>query len=592
MENIREYLKKYRIITDGAMGTYYSELTGNPDAVVELGVLEHPDIIERIHNEYIEAGAKLIRTDTFAANTAVLGIQRREQSRLIEEACRIAQKCASGRAYVAGDIGPIRAGMEDDEQAVEEYKMICDIFIRMKTDAIRFETFPDMECIRQVLRYIRSKSDVFVMVDFCVDKNGFTGSGISAARLMKTAGEEDCIDACGFNCGIGSGHMSRIIHSIQFPGTKYISCLPNAGYPEQMHNRVIFMNNSSYFCQNISGIAELGADIIGGCCGTRPSYIKEMSEKIKIKKPDVRPCAAPGRICGIEAKEPAPNEFMQLFKNRDKVVAVELDPPYNADYDKLIEQAHFLKKRGVHILTFADSPMGRSRVDSVLMSLKVMQETGMRVMPHICCRDKNVIAMRSMLLGAYINGIRQLLLVTGDPVPGSERASTTGVFDYNSIKLMNFVKEMNFEHFSNEPLFYGGALNVTLGQFDKIMERTKKKIDAGASYFMTQPVYTDAGIERLARLRDKLGTKVLCGVMPFVSYRNANFIKNEFIGIDVPDDIAARYRPDMSAEEGEETGAQIANELIDKMYDFVDGFYFMLPFNRVSLMDKINVNNR
>ena len=176
------------------------------------------------------------------------------------------------------------------------------------------------------------------------------------------------------------------------------------------------------------------------------------------------------------------------------------------------------------------------------MSLKVTQETGMMVMPHVCCRDKNVIAMRSTLLGAYINGIRQLLLVTGDPVPSVSRVSTTGVFDYNSIRLMNFVKEMNQEHF--------------------------------------------------AMIKEKMDTKILCGIMPLVSYRNANFIKNEFIGIDVPDEIVARYSPDMSKEEGEAVGAQIANELIGQMYDYVDGFYFMLPFNRVSLMDKININNR
>ena len=170
--------------------------------------------------------------------------------------------------------------------------------------------------------------------------------------------------------------------------------------------------------------------------------------------------------------------------------------------------------------------------------------------------------------------------------------STTGVFDYNSIRLMNFVKEMNQEHFADEPLYYGGALNVTLGRIDRIMERMQKKIDNGASYFMTQPVFSKEGIERLAIIKEKMDTKILCGIMPLVSYRNANFIKNEFIGIDVPDEIVARYSPDMSKEEGEAVGAQIANELIGQMYDYVDGFYFMLPFNRVSLMDKININNR
>lgn len=590
MESLREYLKEHRLITDGAMGTYYAELAKDQTSLVERCTLENPDIIEKIHNEYIEAGAKLIRTNTFAANTAVLGADKEEQEKLIVKACEIARKCADGKAYVAGDIGPIKAAPEAEDEVTDEYMRMCDIFIRMGVDAIRFETFSDISEIEPVLKYIRSKSDVFIMVDFCLNKNGFTAAGISADRLMKKAAELDCVDSCGFNCGIGSGHMGMIMQRICVPEGKYISCIPNAGYPEQMQNRMMFMDNVNYFCKNIEKIAQLGVDITGGCCGTRPSHIKGIVDKIGYEKSGHKNILRDGG--SVEVREQVSNEFIEMFKPEHKVVAVELDPPYDANYDKLIEQAHFLKKHDVDILTFADSPMGRSRVDSILMSLKVMQETGIKVMPHVCCRDKNVIAMRSTLLGAYISGIRQLLLVTGDPVPSVSRTSTTGVFDYNSIRLMSFVKEMNQEHFPDEPFYYGGALNVTLGRLDKIIERMQKKIDAGASYFMTQPVFTDEGIERLAIIKSRLDTRILCGIMPLISYRNANFIKNEFIGIDVPDEIVARYSPDMTPKQGEETGAQIANELIDKMYDIVDGFDFMLPFNRVSLMEKINVNNR
>lgn len=590
MESLREYLKEHRLITDGAMGTYYAELAKDQTSLVERCTLENPDIIEKIHNEYIEAGAKLIRTNTFAANTAVLGADKEEQEKLIVKACEIARKCADGKAYVAGDIGPIKAAPEAEDEVTDEYMRMCDIFIRMGVDAIRFETFSDISEIEPVLKYIRSKSDVFIMVDFCLNKNGFTAAGISADRLMKKAAELDCVDSCGFNCGIGSGHMGMIMQRICVPEGKYISCIPNAGYPEQMQNRMMFMDNVNYFCKNIEKIAQLGVDITGGCCGTRPSHIKGIVDKIGYEKSGHKNILRDGG--SVEVREQVSNEFIEMFKPEHKVVAVELDPPYDANYDKLIEQAHFLKKHDVDILTFADSPMGRSRVDSILMSLKVMQETGIKVMPHVCCRDKNVIAMRSTLLGAYISGIRQLLLVTGDPVPSVSRTSTTGVFDYNSIRLMSFVKEMNQEHFPDEPFYYGGALNVTLGRLDKIIERMQKKIDAGASYFMTQPVFTDEGIERLAIIKSRLDTRILCGIMPLISYRNANFIKNEFIGIDVPDEIVARYSPDMTSKQGEETGAQIANELIDKMYDIVDGFDFMLPFNRVSLMEKINVNNR
>ena len=244
------------------------------------------------------------------------------------------------------------------------------------------------------------------------------------------------------------------------------------------------------------------------------------------------------------------------------------------------------------MMTMADSPMGRSRVDSILMSVKLGGEVALPAMPHVCCRDKNMIAMRSTLLGAYINGIRNLLVVTGDPVPSDSRTTASSVFDYNSIRLMSFIKEMNEEHFKDDPIYYGGALNYARGNLDKIIERMQRKIDAGCSYFLTQPAYSDEDIERLRYIRSKLDTKILCGIMPFVSYRNANFVKNEFSDIYVPDDVLARYRMDMTKEEAEVVGAELAKELIEKMSDFADGFYFMLPFNRVSLLERINVKKQ
>ena len=586
MENIREYLKHHRLVMDGAMGTYYAKLAGVEQAFCELANLDNPDIIHKIHTEYVEAGAKLIRTNTFAANSQVLAMDFNEVKNVIEKACDIALTVASGRAYVAGDIGTIPENTEFNEDAVlDEYKKICDIFIEKNMDVILFETFSDTYYIQELVTYIRSKSNVFIMTNYCLNKNGYTSSGYSAAKLMNEAAAIEGIDACGFNCGIGSGHMNQIMKKMKFSNDRYITCLPNAGYPEQMQNRMIFMDNADYFADNMKNIADMGIDIIGGCCGTTPVYISKIISKISMEAQ--KRAEISHAVTISKTQESTKNEFYSLFETGKKVIAVELDPPYDAEYDKLIEYAHVLKKCGVDIITMADSPMGRSRVDSILMSVKVAKETGMNVMPHVCCRDKNMIAIRSSLLGAYISDIRNLLLVTGDPVPSTSRISTTGVFDYNSIRLMNFVKEMNEEHFANEPFYYGGALNVTNGNLDKIIERMNKKIDAGASYFMTQPVFSDEAVERLKIIKEKVDTKILCGIMPFVSYRNANFIKNEFIGIDVPDSIVDRYTPEMSKDEAEETGACIACELMEKLNTIVDGYYFMLPFNRVSLMERI-----
>jgi len=277
----------------------------------------------------------------------------------------------------------------------------------------------------------------------------------------------------------------------------------------------------------------------------------------------------------------------QQLQSGKKVIAVELDPPYDANIDQVMECAHILKANGADLITFADSPMGRSRVDSILMSIKIAKETGLNVMPHVCCRDRNMISMRSVLLGTYIHGVRNLLIVTGDPVPGESRVSTTGVFDYNSIQLMDYIKEMNMEHFAKEPIFYGGALNHARGPLEKVVERMKRKIDAGAKYFLTQPIYSIEDVERIRAIKQLVDTKILCGIMPLVSYRNACFIKNEISGIHVPEEIVDRYGPDMSREEAENVGATIAREMMELLDPIADGYYFMLPFNRVSLMDKI-----
>ncbi len=586
MMEIREYLKEHRLIVDGAMGTYYTSLVKDESSFCELANLEDPELITNIHRQYIEAGANLVRTNTFMISREALGIDEKTQDQLIINAVTSARKAADGKAYVAADIGPFHENAGTDEDRIlKEYMHICDVFLTQDIDAFSFETFSDLYYVLPVIKYIRAKKDIFIMVNFCLNKNGFTRSGVSASKLLYEIAKIDEIDACGFNCGIGSGHMSAVMERLNFPDNKYIACLPNAGYPEQMQSRMVFMDNVAYFTENIQKIAALGIDIIGSCCGTTPAYTKSICSHISLEKGTKHIFTSETET---ETKViPRKNAFYQKFSEGRKVIAVELDPPYDANYDRIIECSQQLKKQNVDVVTMADSPMGRSRVDSVLMSLKLTNEVGIPVMPHISCRDKNMIAMRSSLLGAYINGIRNLLLVTGDPVPSVSRMSTTGVFDYNSIQLMNFVKEMNEEHFKEEPFYYGGALNPTLGKLDKIIERMEKKIAAGASYFLTQPVFSDEAVDRIKEIKSRVDTKILCGIMPLISYRNANFIKNEFIGIDVPDEIIARYSPDMSKEEAENTGAAIARELIEKLNPYVDGYYFMLPFNRVSLVEKI-----
>ncbi len=593
---IQEYLKNHRLIADGSMGTYYSSLVNQPGAYSERANLNAPEMIEQIHRDYINAGAVIIRTNTFAANRHALNIDAEERKELVEVACHIAKKAVSEavhptadqrKVWILGDIGPIPADAgSTEEEILEEYLALCDIFLQEGLDGIHFETFDSLKYISRLVPYIKDKNrDMFLLVSFSLNKNGYSSAGISANRLLEQTAAQEGIDACGFNCGVGSGHMLQLLKKVSFPSDKFLYAAPNAGYPEQMQNRMIFMDNEVYFTDNMKRIAELGIDMIGGCCGTTPEYIRRMAKEIKLTGEQVVRIQI--KSSAEENIPEAGNEFYELFTQGKKVVAVELDPPFDANIDHIMECAHSLKAVKPDIITFADSPMGRSRVDSILMGTKIAEETGMRVMPHVCCRDRNMISMRAGILGAYIHGIRNLLLVTGDPVPGESRVSTTGVFDYNSVRLMEYVQEMNVEHFSKEPIYYGGALNYNRGSLENVINKMNQKITAGAKFFLTQPVFSKEDADRLKEIRSRVDTKLLCGIMPLVSYRNANFIKNELTGIHVPEEIVNRYRPDMSREEAEITGAQIANEIIQVTKDFADGYYFMLPFNRVSLMQKI-----
>ncbi len=602
--NIREYLKSHRIVTDGAMGTYYASLTDQESLISERANRTEPDMIRRIHREYLEAGADLLRTNTFAANRRMLSMTAEEQEELLRAACRLAaeavaeHEAATGKhSFIAGDIGPIRMSPAEQEEIdeLEEYRRMIDIFLDEGVDAILFETFSDTMYLKELAAYIHGKNpDVFCMAEFSLNQNGYALGGKSAVRLLEQAGMIEELDAIGFNCGVGSGHMLRMLQGLRLPTQKYISIAPNAGYPEQLQNRMVFLKNTEYFKENMRQIAESGVAILGACCGSTPEYIKELAEVVK----GVKPVALTRSALKTETEKEESvvkienNSFYAKLLAGKKVMVVELDPPYDAKDAKLIECADKLKKLDVDMLTVADSPSGRSRMDSILTAAKLVHMTGMTVMPHLSCRDRNMIAMRSALLGAYANDIRNFLFVTGDPVPGEARINTTGVFDYNSVNLMSFAGELNLEHFADEPIVYGGAINQGRRNFDIELSRVKKKVAAGARFFLTQPVYSQEDQKRLSRVKKETGAYVLVGIMPLVSYRNANFVKNELVGIDVPDEVLERYHPDMSREEGEETGVQLALEIMEQVKDWADGFYFMLPFNRVSLLEKIKERYR
>lgn len=580
---IQDKLKTRKLIFDGAFGTYYAQVYDTKE-LPELANTKYPERVRKIHEEYIEAGAQMIRTNTFASNTVSMDMPWEPVQDNIRQGYRLAREAAQAQnIYIAADIGQIPyENQVGQEKAAKEYVKICRTFLEEGASIFVFETFPDMEDIWEAIELIRDQA--FVIVQFSVNQFGYSNSGLSARKLIQRAENTEWVDAVGFNCGVGPGHMQQIIKSIPFSGKKILTALPNAGYPQIISNRMIFGNkNINYFAQKVSDIAADGADIVGGCCGTTPEYIRKIREKISLTQPDK------ASFVDTADKEKVSKKDGSFFAGKEgkKLIAVELAPPLGSDDEKLMDAAHLLLKSGVDVLTFPDSPSGRTRADSILMAEKVARETGMCVMPHICCRDKNAIAMRSQLLGSYINHIRNFLVVTGDPIPSMMRNSIKSVFNFDSVGLMRIMNDMNEEQFEEELICYGGAINQGRRNLEVEIGRVKKKMEAGATFFLTQPISTKEGVERVRRIKQETGARILCGIMPFVSLKNATFMKNEMTGIDVTEEVLSRYHDNMTREEGEQAGIQLAKEMMALTEDFADGYYFSFPFNRVSMLEKI-----
>ncbi|ADZ19339.1 bifunctional homocysteine S-methyltransferase/5,10-methylenetetrahydrofolate reductase protein [Clostridium acetobutylicum EA 2018] len=590
---IREYIKNNVLVTDGAMGTYYSKTTGDYNNFCEFANLTNPEVILNIHKEYIKSGAKLIRTNTFSANTLTMDISKTELENIITKGYMIARKAAEGKEiFIAADIGPINKFEIEKpvEYIIEEYKFVVDIFMNLGADIFVFETLSSIDCLKEVFQYIKRKNkNAFILAQFAIMQDGFTREGISVNSIVNKIKAIGSIDAYGFNCGSGPAHLYNIIKGLDIYGD-IISTLPNAGYPEIINERMVYVDNPDYFADKMSMIKNRGVKIVGGCCGTTPKHIEKMVSNLK------------ENLINIEEIEIKKNKGINNYKKKNSFtekldkgefpIVVELDPPFDTNIDKIMYAAKVCKQNNIDLVTIADSPMSKVRVDSVMIASKIKRELGIEVMPHICCRDKNVNAIRSSLLAAHIEGIRNILAITGDPVTGIDKVNTKSVFNLNSYKLMNLISEMNKETFKEDKISIGGALNLNVLNKEVEVTRMLKKVENGGTFFLTQPIFKEETIEFLAKLKKDRNIKIIGGVLPIVSYRNIQFINNELFGVDIPKEYIERFSVDMTRQEAEEVGVNLARELIAKIRNYVDGIYIVTPFNRIGMVMKILENVR
>lgn len=599
--DILESLKNKLLVADGAFGTCYVAMYGEQGTVApELANIRHPERVLEIHKEYVKAGAGLIRTNTFAANTASLDADMDYVIANVRSAVKLARQAAADadaddKVCIAGDIGPVPgdAGLGLAER-VRQYKVLGETMQDMGVDIIWFETFPEFNVLEPVVKYLKERKDTPIMVSFCVNQFGYSNGGFSARALLTQAADDPNVDCVGFNCGVGPYHMLQLLRKLDIDCGKPISVMPNAGYPKFTQSRLVFNDNKEGFIDKIQDISALGADIVGGCCGTNPEYIKQIMARVE--SGDIAK-AVKTHVERIHAasleKDNFLNERMEHCSSNagktgaHKLIAVELAPPVDDNDQKLLDAAHTLKQAHVDVVTFPDSPSGRTRADSILMAEKVQKATGLRVMPHLCCRDKNAIAIRGSVLGAQLNGIRDFLVITGDPVPVMFRQTTRSVFNFDSVGMMKLLQTMNDEVFSADKITYGGAVNQNRLNTRFETDRIKRKMEAGAEFFLTQPVFSKQQAQVLRNMKAETGATILVGVMPLVSRRNALFMKNEMAGIEIPDEIIERYGENATRQEGEDCGIQIAREILEYTADFADGYYFSFPFNRVHMLAHI-----
>ena len=576
------------LLTDGAMGTYYAEKTGDFAGLPERVNLSNPALIQDIHREYIEAGASLIRTNTFSANRFLLECMPAVRNMVLKDAYTLAMEAAEGTdVIVAADLGPIPETVPGraltEEEIANEYAQIVQAFLDFGARHFVFETLSDPAAVLPAITLIKQKEpSAWVLAQFAIMPDGHTRKGIHFQELVEALKDEPHVDAYGFNCGSGPAHLAGFIRQLDIRGGKPFSTLPNAGYPEIVNERTVYTQKPEYFAEVLAEIASYGATILGGCCGTTPRHIEAAARRLKKEVPALQ--SAPSiRQKKTAAPVPAENEFKDKLTGGRCPIAVELDPPYGADLSKLAAASRVLSYGGADIITISDSPLARVRMDAALTSVLLMQESGLATMPHFCCRDKNIIALKSQLLAAHAAGIRNILAVTGDGIAGDNRAEIKSVFNTHSKGLIEMIREMNQDVFSHAPFYVGGAFNINAANIDAEWSRVLEKHKAGASFFLTQFIFNGEAVSFLKRMRKPEGLYILGGILPLVSYRNAVFMSQEIPGIRIPQETIERFSPEMDRVEAQEAGTQLAAEMAETIRPYVDGFYIMAPFNRADM---------
>jgi len=594
MSELIEVLKENILCGDGAMGTLLSERGVPAGNCYEELNLSQPGLISQIHREYLDAGAQIITTNSFGANAVKLsgyGLESftGEINRRAAELAREAVDESGGAAWVAGSVGPVSfrglSGDSPDENVWNDREQLFQIqigaLLEGGCDLILLETFQDPEQLFLALRVAKSLSDKPVIALVASPETGWLPGGSWIGDVLETLGKQGA-DLVGLNCVNGPQGMLRLVEKVS--PSRPLAVYANAGRPSYQEGRIVYGTTPDYFADFGRRIAEAGAVVVGGCCGTTPEHIKALAPALRGLKP------SPGNSARISSvKENTPSlkttepSLLDLLAAGKTVIVTELDPPKTLPLEKFFAAAEAITRAGSDAITLADNSLAILRVSNFAVAA-LLKERGITPLLHLSCRDKNLIGLQSELLGMAALGMRHVLALTGDPAKGGDHPGASSVYDVNSVGLLEVIRRLNEGYTqagtdlqSRPDLIAGCTFNPNARNLDTQIQRLERKINAGARYVMTQPVFETALVEETARRTAHFSVPVFVGVWPLLNGRQARFLHNEVPGIRIPDSVAARMEGKEGIE-GRREGVAIAKEVTRAVLDHFPGIYFMTPF--------------
>ena len=601
MNNILEEINKRTLVFDGAMGTsIYSKGVFVNTCFDELN-LTNPEMIKGIHTDYVKAGADVILTNTFGACNIKLkkfGLE----SKCVEinqAGVKIAKEVAGDSVYVLGSVGSrLNFGSmmtsENIKEIEQSYYEQIEALKSGGVDGIMFETYFDVKELLLGAK-IAKQLNLPVFGSITLKKELETPNGLGIKRAITLLDKSEYVDVLGLNCSIGPHAMLSAVKKIIDIIHKPLVVQPNAGSPQKIDGRMIYMNTPEYFTSYCKHYVELGVKGVGGCCGTNETHIEDMAKAIKaissakkhIEVVDVD-ISKNNEIVVTPVQEKS--NFAKKLFSKDFATTIEITPPRSVDLSDVIKKVELCKKAGIDAINIPDGPRASSRISPLVTALMIEKQTGMETILHYCCRDRNLIGMQSDLLGGYAGGLRNYLIVTGDPPKLGNYPDATAVFDVDAVGLTSVVNNLNHGvdiagNIINPPtsILIGVGANPCALDIDKEINHLKNKVQAGAEYIITQPVFDVEALFRFIDKMDNISIPVVAGIWPLVSYKNAMFLKTEVPGVNVPDSVIKRMEKAKTKEDGLKIGLEIAVEMKEKLASFVSGYQVSAPFGKVDL---------